>query len=144
MCADAHLEVNDFSYRVAEFEHTWVRLPRNQYLRGWTIVVLKRHASELFELNDGELLGFWRDVANVASALDQLYRPAKINYAVFGNLCPHVHCHLIVQTYASDPTTPINMNEREVFLSDEEYRRAIADLQQALQPSGQWSVSRES
>jgi diadenosine tetraphosphate (Ap4A) HIT family hydrolase len=132
LCADIHLDENPFSYKVAEFAHTWVRLPKNQYQRGWTIVFLKRHANELFELNDIELLAFWRDVANVASALDHVYRPAKINYAVFGNLCPHVHCHLIVQTHASDPTQPLNMNEHEVVLSEDEYRQIIQDLQNAL------------
>jgi len=101
-------------------------------MRGWTLVMLKRHANELFELTDAELLGFWRDVANVAQALDRLYRPAKINYAVYGNLCPHIHCHLVLQTYASDPTQPLNMNAQEVFLSELEYGRMIGDLQQAL------------
>ena len=72
MCADIHLDENEFSYKVAEFRHTLVRLPKNQYVRGWTIVVLKRHASELFELKDAELSAFWRDVSSVARALDQL------------------------------------------------------------------------
>ena len=132
MCADLYLDVNPFSFKVAEFEHTYVRLARNQYLRGWTLVMLKRHANELFELTDAELLGFWRDVATVAQALDRLYSPAKINYAVLGNLCPHIHCHLVVQTYASDPTKPLNMNEQEVLLSEPEYARMIGELQHAL------------
>ena len=132
MCTDIHLDVNPFSYKVAELEHTYVRLPKNQYQRGWTIVALKRHASELFELSDAELLGFWRDVANVAQALETSYSPAKINYAVYGNLCPHIHCHLVLQTFASDPTTSLNMNEQEVLLSKPEYARSIRDLQRAL------------
>jgi hypothetical protein len=45
MCADIHLDENEFSYKVSEFEHTYVRLPKNQYQRGWTLVVLKRHAA---------------------------------------------------------------------------------------------------
>src|ERR1700716_2268167 len=76
MCADIHLDENAFSHKVAEFEHTYVRLPKNQYLRGWTVVALKRHANELFELTNSELLAFWRDVARVAEAIDRLYRPA--------------------------------------------------------------------
>jgi hypothetical protein len=78
MCADIHLDENEFSYKVTEFEHTYVRLPKNQYQRGWTLVVLKRHANELFELTEVELAAFWRDVARVAQALDQLYHPTKI------------------------------------------------------------------
>ena len=132
MCADIHLDVNDFSFKVAEFEHTYVRLPKNQYPRGWTIVFLKRHVSELFELNEAELLAFWRDVARAGLALQRIYTPAKINYGVFGNLCPHLHCHLVIQTYADDPTKPLNMNERELFLTDHEYADAIRALKDAL------------
>jgi diadenosine tetraphosphate (Ap4A) HIT family hydrolase len=132
VCADIHLEVNAFSYLVAEFEHTYVRLPKNQYMPGWTIVFLKRHANELFELTETELLGFWRDVARVARALDQLYQPAKINYAVYGNLNPHVHCHLVLQHFTSDPTKPLNMNEQEVLLTDVAYQQSVRELQHAL------------
>jgi diadenosine tetraphosphate (Ap4A) HIT family hydrolase len=132
MCADIHLDENDFSYLVAEFEHTYVRLPKNQFSRGWTIVVLKRHASELFELTELELCAFWRDVALVARALDGLYRPAKVNYAVYGNLCPHIHCHLMLQTFAAGPHQPVDMNAEEVLLQPAEYRQAIDALRQAL------------
>lgn len=55
MCADLHLDENPFRLKVAELRQSYVRLPRNQYLRGWTVVALRRHASELFELSDAEL-----------------------------------------------------------------------------------------
>jgi diadenosine tetraphosphate (Ap4A) HIT family hydrolase len=132
MCADIHLDENAFSHKVAEFEHTYVRLPKNQYVRGWTIVALKRHANELFELTDSELAAFWQDVARVAEAIDRLYRPAKINYAVFGNLCPHVHCHLVPRTVVDDPRKPLNMNDEVVLLTPDEYGLAIDALRKAL------------
>lgn len=68
-----------------------MRFVRNQYRRGWTILALKRHATELFELDPNELAEFWQEVVRVAHALNDLYRPVKINYAVFGDLCPHIH-----------------------------------------------------
>jgi diadenosine tetraphosphate (Ap4A) HIT family hydrolase len=64
---------------------------------------LKRHACELFELGEQELLEFWQDVARVAKALDTVYQPTKINYCIFGHLCPHIHCHLLVHSFADDP-----------------------------------------
>jgi diadenosine tetraphosphate (Ap4A) HIT family hydrolase len=83
-------------------------------------------------LTDVQLAAFWRDVVRVAQALDHVYRPAKINYSVAGNLCPHVHCPLILQAFANDPHTPVNMNAQVVLLEPDEYRRAIRALQQAL------------
>ncbi|HEX5417310.1 MAG TPA: HIT family protein, partial [Chloroflexota bacterium] len=132
MCADIHLEENEFSFKVVELRTSYVRLPKNQYLRGWTIVALKRHASELFELSEAELLGFWQDVAQVAKALDRIYRPAKISYGVMGFRCPHLHCHLCVHSYADDPHKPIDMNEQTVLLADDEYAAMIAELREAI------------
>jgi diadenosine tetraphosphate (Ap4A) HIT family hydrolase len=132
MCQDIHLAENPFSFLVTELPYSFVRLPRNQWMRGWTIVALKRHACELFELAPDELSGFWRDVALVAKALDDIYRPAKIKYCVFGHLCPHLHCHLLVHSFEDDPSKPIDMNECTVFLSDGEYAAMADQLRQAI------------
>jgi diadenosine tetraphosphate (Ap4A) HIT family hydrolase len=132
MCADAHLAENPHGFLVTELTYSFVRLPRNQYMRGWTVVILKRHAAELFELSPEELSGFWTEVAQVARALYSIYQPMKINYGVFGNLCPHIHCHLLVQTRASDPHKPINMLEQTRLLTTTEYDAMIAELRQAL------------
>lgn len=136
MCTDVHLPENEHSFLITTLEHSHVRLPKNQYMRGWTLVAARRHVCELFEMDPTELAGFWRDVSLVANALDQRYHPAKINYGVFGNLCPHLHCHLVVQRYDDDPEKPLNMREREVFLDAAEYREEIAALQQLVERIG--------
>jgi diadenosine tetraphosphate (Ap4A) HIT family hydrolase len=133
MCADIQLDENPFSFKIAELRQSYVRLPKNQYMRGWTIVALRRHASELFELSDAELSGFWKDVAQVAKALDRIYRPTKISYSVMGFRCPHVHCHLCVFSYDDDPHKPIDMNEKEVLLPPSEYQTMIGELRNALE-----------
>lgn len=58
MCADMHWDENPFSFFVTRLRQSIVRLPRNQYLRGWAIVIFNRHVNELFELNEHELLAF--------------------------------------------------------------------------------------
>jgi diadenosine tetraphosphate (Ap4A) HIT family hydrolase len=128
MCADIHLDVNPFSFLVAELKRSNVRLARNQFRRGWTIVALRRHATELFDLAPDELAEFWHEVALVARALSTMYRPVKINYAVLGNRCPHVHCHLVLHFQDDDPEQGLNMNEREVLLSPSEYERIVHRL----------------
>lgn len=132
LCADIHLEVNEFSFLVAELEWSYVRLARNQYRPGWTLLALKRHACELFELTDSESAGFWREVAAVARALDHVYQPAKMNCGVFGNLNPHIHCHLVPQFFSDDPTLPLNMQAKDVRLEDQDYQRIVHALRQAL------------
>ncbi len=120
-CEDIHLDKNQFSFKVFEFPNSLVRLPKNQYKRGWTIVALKRHATELYELAPNELAGFFQEVAMVAKTLKMVFGPVKLNYSIFGNLCPHVHCHVIPQYMTDDPHAPIKMDEAEVLLTQEEY-----------------------
>jgi hypothetical protein len=51
---------------------------------------------------------------------------------VFGNLCPHIHCHVLQQTFAHDPHQPLNLNADVVLLAADEYRELIGELQVAL------------
>jgi diadenosine tetraphosphate (Ap4A) HIT family hydrolase len=57
ICADAHLDTNAFSRLIAELRQSYARLAHNQYRRGYSVIILKRHANELYELTDTELAG---------------------------------------------------------------------------------------
>lgn len=131
-CENLDADENEFSYLVTSLLHSVVRLPKNQYMRGWTTVVFKRHANELFELAPHECAGFWDDVSRVAQALYRIHQPAKINYCVWGNFVPHIHCHLFVRMFKDDPGQPIDQNAHEVFLMPGEYRQMISELQENL------------
>ena len=133
MCVDFPMPENQFSFLVTELKQSYVRLPKNQYCFGYTIVGLKRHANELFELTATELAEYWGEVSLVAHALDEIYHPAKIDYCIFGHHCPHIHCHLVLQTFESDPSTAVKMDEKEVFLKQEEYQEMIRKLQSKIQ-----------
>jgi diadenosine tetraphosphate (Ap4A) HIT family hydrolase len=132
MCEDAHLEANAFSRLVAELRQSFVRLGRNQSRRGYTVVISKRHVNELFEFTDDELTGYWRDVADAAAAVQRVFAPVKINYAVLGNLCPHVHCHILPQFAADDGRHVLDMADGEVVLGDNECALLLTELRRAL------------
>jgi diadenosine tetraphosphate (Ap4A) HIT family hydrolase len=128
MCLDFPVKENQFSFLITELTQSYVRLPKNQYYPGYVIVGLKKHANELFELSTQELSEYWQDVALVAKALDEIYHPAKIDYCIFGHHCPHVHCHLIMQTFDNDPSLAVKPDEKEVFLQPQEYQSIIDKL----------------
>jgi diadenosine tetraphosphate (Ap4A) HIT family hydrolase len=132
LCTDMHLDENPFSFKIIELQQSIVRLPKNQYMRGWTIVIFKRHANELFELSQQELLEYWQNIARVAKALDKIYQPVKINYCIFGHHNPHIHCHLLLHSYNDDPNKPIHMHEQEVYLSHDEYQEMIRQLSDTI------------
>ncbi len=78
-------------------------LNEDQTFPGATILVLKRHATELFELTGSERARLIDDVSRVANALSEAFDAVKINYGLFGNQIPHIHWH-IVPRLPGDPS----------------------------------------
>lgn len=74
----------------------------DQFFPGWTVLVLKRHATELFDLTQDERGRLTEDVTEIALALDMAFDPVKINYELLGNQLPHIHWHVIPRL-AGDP-----------------------------------------
>ena len=70
-------------------------LHEDQFFPGWTVLVLKAHATELFTLDPGARHALVDEVSRVAAALAQAFQPVKVNYALLGNQIPHIHWHLI-------------------------------------------------
>lgn len=80
---------------VGELPNSTVYLFRNQFFAGRCVVAFKGHKRELYELTPAERAGFMDDVARVAGALNQLFHPDKINYAIFGDEVSHLHFHVV-------------------------------------------------
>ena len=77
-------------------------LHNDQFFPGWTVLVLDRHVTELYELDRSERGALMEAVSDVARALASVYGAVKMNYELLGNLLPHIHWHLIPRT-ADDP-----------------------------------------
>jgi len=88
--------------RIAELRETILYLHTDQFFPGWSVLVLRRHAIELFDLERDERARLMDEVSDVARALKLAFDARKVNYALFGNLVPHVHWHLIPRL-ATDP-----------------------------------------
>ena len=70
-------------------------LHEDQFFCGWTVVVFKRHARELFELAPTERIQLMEEVSRLAKVLFETFEANKINYAQLGNQIPHIHWHVI-------------------------------------------------
>ncbi len=82
-------------HRVAELGLSVAYLNEDQFFPGWTILVLKRHATELWELAQPERAALIEEVSAVAEALARALGAVKINYELLGNQVPHIHWHLL-------------------------------------------------
>jgi diadenosine tetraphosphate (Ap4A) HIT family hydrolase len=85
-----------------ELPHSWLSSEPKECLRGACHVTSKRHAIELYDLADGELLDLMSDVSVYARALRSVTRAVKINYEIHGNAVPQLHVHLYPR-YLDDP-----------------------------------------
>ena len=77
-------------------------LAPDPYDKGYTMVVSKTHAVELFELPERQSTQYFRDMLAVARAIATAFRPRKMNYEVLGNTVGHLHRHLFPR-YEWDP-----------------------------------------
>jgi diadenosine tetraphosphate (Ap4A) HIT family hydrolase len=109
-------------------------LNRDQFFPGYCLLVSRRHISELFHLAQTERQAMMEEVNQVAAVLAALYRPAKMNYELLGNMVPHIHWHLIPRQTTdflwprpvwSEPHAPKH-------LSPAEYATAVVAIRAAL------------
>ena len=62
---------------------------------GFCRVILKRHATEMSDLGEGERDGLMAVVFAVESAVRETMQAHKMNLASLGNMTPHVHWHVV-------------------------------------------------
>jgi len=111
-------------------------LHEDQFFPGWTLLVLTRHATELWELAADERHALIDSVAELARALVVEYDARKMNYELLGNELPHIHWHLVPRR-ADDPAPrrPVWMHPHEArVLSRSEQRARIDAIRARLKP----------
>ena len=90
-------------HRIADCGTSIAYLFDDQFFPGRAVLVLKRHATELFELSRDERSRLIEEVSTMAEALMDAFHPIKINYELLGNQLSHIHWHVIPRL-AGDPS----------------------------------------
>lgn len=93
---------------IADLGLSQAYLHEDQFFPGWTVVVFRRHATELFHLAPTERIQLMEEVTLMAKTLAQVFDARKINYELLGNQLPHIHWHLIPRLATDpDPLEPV-------------------------------------
>ncbi len=123
------------THLIADLDLSKVYLHEDQFFPGWTVVVFKRHATELFHLAPTERILLMEHVSRIASILAKVYEAKKINYELLGNQLPHIHWHVIPRLVTDPaPLDPVWRVQHEPLpLSESEMQKSVERLQQALQ-----------
>jgi len=70
--------------RIVDCGATVAYLHDDQFFPGWTCLVLKRHATELWQLERGERAALIEEVSRVARAVGAAFDAVKVNYELLG------------------------------------------------------------
>jgi len=87
---------------IADLPRSIVLLGPWQFYRGYCLVVAKRHATELTDLEKAERQAYLDEMCAVGRAIAEIFKPRKLNYELLGNQVPHLHWHLFPR-YPDDP-----------------------------------------
>jgi diadenosine tetraphosphate (Ap4A) HIT family hydrolase len=80
----------------------------DQFFPGWTVLALKEHVCELFDLSKHVRGMLMEEVTHVARTLAQVFDAKKMNYELLGNQVSHIHWHLIPRLRSDpDPLKPV-------------------------------------
>lgn len=83
------------------FPHSIAVLGHWQFYHGYCVLISRRHASELSQLDELERRAVLDEMCTLAHAIELAFRPRKLNYELLGNQVPHLHWHLFPR-YESD------------------------------------------
>ncbi len=87
---------------VARMASGWAVLGERQFLRGYALLLPDPVVPHLNALGPDERAAFLGDLARLGDAVLAVTGAVRINYAIFGNLEPALHAH-VVPRYAEEP-----------------------------------------
>jgi diadenosine tetraphosphate (Ap4A) HIT family hydrolase len=89
-------------YFVVELTTSYVVLGDYQFYKGYTLLLSKTHTDELHKLPATEKKLFLFEMSIVAEAVNNIFKPKKLNYELLGNKDSHMHWH-IYPRHENDP-----------------------------------------
>jgi diadenosine tetraphosphate (Ap4A) HIT family hydrolase len=129
---------NLYSLKVADLACSTLWLEKDQRFRGYCVLILNRHATELTQLAPAEANWFYQDLLRAMRAIETAMRPDKMNACLLGNTVPHLHWH-ITPRYVEDPrwNEPHwadwdRRGEVAVTLSEEDYAEIAGAIRAGL------------
>ena len=125
-------------YFVRELKTGYVVLGDFQFYKGYTLFLSKIHVEELHKLGSLRAI-FLNEMALVAEAIFNVFKPYKLNYELLGNTDRHLHWHIIPR-YKTDPklNAPIWIIDKSIRYAEstrpsgEELKKLIGQLNQEL------------
>lgn len=130
MCENHKNIIND-PYFIMELETGYVILGWYQRFLGYTVFNCKQHGPELHDLEHNFRVKLLEEMALVAEAVFNVFKPEKMNYELLGNGCQHLHWHLYPRRTGDTPiiSSVYQLSNEELFdestRPDDEQRKEL-------------------
>jgi ATP adenylyltransferase len=127
-------ELHELMIKIEDLSISTFYLNKDQNHRGRSILALNDHKRELFELTPLELRVFMEDVARAAKTLQNVFRPQKINYAIYGDVVSHLHFHLVPKYENGEQWGEafVNAPKHKKYMNEEKYGFLIKMIRKQL------------
>lgn len=112
------------SYKCAANDEFYAFLDINPMVKGHTLVIPRREADYIFDMEDDEIARFQVFAKKVAMAIKAAFPCVKVGEAVLGLEVPHAHIHLVPMQSEKD----MNFSAPKLKLSDEEFAGIAAKI----------------
>ena len=136
LCDQIRWDKNEDEHLVQVCDLTFSRLylAKNQFVKGYCVLICHRHVIELYELPNRERADYFDDVAMTANVLQRIFHADKMNYNILGNVIPHLHTHILPRYFTdSAPNRPIDPESGKLFLTINEYQERIRFIRETIQ-----------
>ena len=119
---------------IADLGLSLAYLHDDQFFPGWTVLLFKRHATELFHLAPTERIQLMEEVSRLTKVLAETFQARKMNYELLGNERPHIHWHLIPRlAHDPAPLEPVwSVPHDRIALSPEQVGTTISLIKKQL------------
>jgi diadenosine tetraphosphate (Ap4A) HIT family hydrolase len=91
-----------YGYLIKEFKHSYLMLGEHQFFSGYSVLVLKEHYREMTDIPSPMREEFFQEMMISSKAIEDVFKPKKMNMCSLGNVVSHVHWHFFPR-YESDP-----------------------------------------
>jgi histidine triad (HIT) family protein len=115
-------------YKIAEDTNYFAFLDINPLRVGHTLVVPKKEADYIFDLDDEQLTGLILFSKKVAKGIRKAIPCNRIGIAVLGLEVPHAHIHLVPMDSMED----VNFKNPKLKFTSEEYREISARISREI------------
>lgn len=102
MC-ESQKNIYENPYFIMELQTGYVILGWFQRFKGYTVFNCKKHGPELYHLERNFMIKHLEEMTIVAEAVNNIFKPDKMNYELLGNGCPHIHWHLYPRRKGDTP-----------------------------------------